>query len=112
MIVASLAAHHNHHVMTLDHTAAYLNATMEGPIVEVMLSAEVSEMLCKINLSDRQYMRKNGKIYVRLKKALYGCVQSAVLWYNELKITLVSMDFKENAYDVCSFIRCRGTSTD
>ena len=54
----------------------------------------------------------NGKIIVRLKKALYGCVQSAVLWYNELKSTLVRIGFKENPYDVCSFTRSRAESID
>ena len=48
MIVASMAAHLGHRVMTLDHTAAYLNADMEGPVVEMMLSPEVSTMLCDI----------------------------------------------------------------
>ena len=112
MIVASIAAHLGHRVMTLDHTAAYLNADMKGHVVEMMLSPEVSTMLCDIEPDSKQFMRSNGKIYVRLKKALYGCVQSAVLWYNELKSSLLGMGFKENMYDICSFSRSRGTSTD
>ena len=112
MIGASMAAHNNDHVMTLDHTAAYLNADMKGTPVEMMLSNEVSDMLCEIDPSNKQYMRNNGKIYVRLRKALYGCVQSAVLWYNELKGTLVKMGFTENPYDICSFTRKRGNSID
>ena len=112
MIGASLAAHMNHHVMTLDHTAAYLNADMKGTPVEMMLSQEVTELLCDIDPNNRQFVRPNGKIYVRLKKALYGCVQSAVLWYNELKSTLVTMGLTENVYDVCSFTRLRGQSVD
>ena len=112
MIAAATAAHYHHHVMTLDHTAAYLNAKMTGPIVDMMLSVEVTDMLCEIDPANKQYVRPNGKIYVRLKKALYGCVQSAVLWYKELKNTLNTMGFTENAYDICSFSRSRGTSTD
>ena len=112
MIEASLAAHMNHHVMTLDHTAAYLNADMKGTPVEMMLSQEVTELLCDIDPNNRQFVRPNGKIYVRLKKALYGCVQSAVLLYKDLKSTLVTMGFTENIYDVCSFTRLRGQSVD
>jgi Reverse transcriptase (RNA-dependent DNA polymerase) len=48
---------------------------------------------------------------ITLKKALYGCKQSAVLWHNELKSTL-SMGFVENVYDVCSFSRQREKSID
>ena len=98
--------------MTLDHTAAYLNAVIKGTPVEMMLSQEVTEMLCEIDPNNRQFVRPNGKIYVRLKKALYGCVQSTVLWPNELTSTLVTMGFTENVYDVCSFSRLRGQSVD
>jgi Reverse transcriptase (RNA-dependent DNA polymerase) len=112
MIGASMAAHQNLQVITLDHTAAYLNAEIKGPPVEMMLSQEVSEMLCKLDPSNRVFVRPNGKIYVKLRKALYGCKQSAVLWYNELKSTLVSMGFVENVYDVCSFSTQRDKSID
>ena len=71
---AATAAHYHHHVMTLDHTAAYLNAKMTGQIVDMMLSVEVTDMLCEVDPMNKQYVRPNGKIYVRLKKALYGCV--------------------------------------
>ena len=77
-----------------------------------MLSQEVTELLCDIDPNNRQFVRPNGKIYVRLKKALYGCVQSAVLLYKDLKSTLVTMGFTENIYDVCSFTRLRGQSVD
>ena len=46
MIGASLAVHLNHHLMTLDHTAAYLDADMKVTPVEMMLSQEVIELLC------------------------------------------------------------------
>lgn len=39
-------------------------------------------------------------------------MQSAVLWYNELKSSLLGMGFKENMYDICSFSRSKGTFTD
>lgn len=41
----------------------------------------------------------------RSKKALYGCVQSAVLWYRELSSTLEQLGFQKNPYDICSFTR-------
>ena len=77
--MAALAARKGHHVMTLDHKAAYLNASMEGSPVEMMLSPEVSEILCSIDPNYNKFIRRDGKIAVKLKKALYGCVQSAVL---------------------------------
>lgn len=98
--------------MTLDHKAAYLNARMEGPSVEMMLSPEVSEILCSIDPKYNKYIRRDGKIAVRLKKALYGCVQSAVLWYRELSSTLERLGFQKNPYDICSYTRLNEGSID
>jgi hypothetical protein len=39
------------------------------------------------------------------EKALYGCIQSALLWYQCLKQTLCSIGFNTNPYDKCIFIR-------
>lgn len=79
MIGAAIAAHQGLYVMTLDHTAAYLNAEMKGPPLEMTLRPQVSTMLCDNDATNNQYVRDYGKIIVKLKKALYGCVQSAVL---------------------------------
>jgi hypothetical protein len=105
MIGAAVAAHEQQHVMTLDHKAAYLNAAMKGPEVIMLLTPDVSSLLIELDSSYTQYLRPDRKIAVRLKKALYGCIQSAVLWYNELSSTIESMGFKKNPYDMCSFMR-------
>ena len=39
--------------------------------------------------------------YLQLLKALYGCVQSALLWYDLFTNTLVQMGFKLNPYNLC-----------
>jgi hypothetical protein len=112
LTMAALAAKERRHVMTLDHKAAYLNASMHGPPVEMLISPEVAEILCDIDNSYRKYVRADKKIAVRLKKALYGCVQSAMLWYNELTATLESMGFIRNPYDTCSFSRAQDGTHD
>ena len=98
--------------MTLDHKAAYLNARMTGPPVEMMLSPEVAQILCELDSTNRRFLRRDKRIAVRLKKALYGCIQSAVLWYKELASTLDGMGFQRNPYDVCSFQRVNEGATD
>jgi hypothetical protein len=40
-------------------------------------------------------------LYLRLKKALYGCVKSALLWYDLFASTLKDMGFVLNPYDAC-----------
>ena len=49
LIGAAVAAHLNHVIMTLDHNAAYLNAAMVGSPVHIMLTPEVSTILCKMD---------------------------------------------------------------
>jgi len=46
---------------------------------------------------------ENGKkvLYLQLLKALYGCVQSTLLWYNLFTNTSVHMGFKLNRYALC-----------
>jgi hypothetical protein len=40
-------------------------------------------------------------LYLKLLKALYGCVQSALLWYDLFSSTLQGEGFKLNPYDTC-----------
>jgi hypothetical protein len=44
---------------------------------------------------------ENGKkvLYLELLKALYGCVQLTLLWYELFSGTLKGMGFKLNPYD-------------
>ena len=42
---------------------------------------------------------------VLLKKALYGCVESAALWYENLHSTLKSLGYTRNERDICVFNR-------
>ena len=59
--MASLASRDGHYVMTLDHKAAYLNATMKGPKVEMMLTPEVADILCSLDPTYRKFQRKDKK---------------------------------------------------
>jgi hypothetical protein len=90
-------------VATADVAGAYLHASMkdftllrmEGESVDIMCSAchEYKKFVCY----------ENGKkvLYLQLLKALYGCVQSALLWYELFSSTLQGMGFVLNPYDVC-----------
>ena len=47
-------------------------------------------------------MEKVQKVlYVQLNKALYGCVQSSLLWYELYLSTLKDVGFELNLYDQC-----------
>jgi hypothetical protein len=61
-------------------------------------------IFCEMNSSYRKYVViENGQevLYVRLLKALYGCVKSAILWYKLFTGHLKHMNFELNPYDPC-----------
>ena len=61
-------------------------------------------MFCEIDQTLASFVvYEKGKkvLYVQLDKALYGCVQSALLWYELYASTLKDMGFELNPYDLC-----------
>jgi hypothetical protein len=62
-------------------------------------------LLAKVNpsLYDKYLTTEHGKpvMYVKLKKALYGTLQAAILFWKDLTATLAKMGFVVNPYDWC-----------
>jgi hypothetical protein len=52
-----------------------------------------------------KYVDDKGTCIVKLKKALYGCVESAKLWYDKVSRDLSVLGYTANAYDRCVFNR-------
>ena len=60
--------------------------------------------LDRIKWSDRT-------VVVELKEALYGCVESAKLWYDEISSDLTQLGYKVNPSDICVLNRTELDST-
>lgn len=101
-ILASIAAEEARQVMTGDIPGAYLNADMSGEVC-MSIPQEVSSVLVDLDQGYRKFLRTNGMVTVKLKKALYGCVESSKLWYEYLRSRLHEMGFAENPVDPCVF---------
>ena len=90
-------------VAIADVVGAYLLANMDDYVL-IRLVGEPVDTMCGISKGYQKYvtMEKGKKVlYLRLKKALYGCMQSAILWYDTFKGCLEGMGFKVNKYDRC-----------
>jgi Reverse transcriptase (RNA-dependent DNA polymerase) len=90
-------------VATADVVGAYLLADMDD-FVSIKLTGDAVDIMCKANSKYESFvMVENGKrvLYLHLLKALYGCVKSALLWYELFTSTLQEMGFKLNPYDPC-----------
>jgi hypothetical protein len=99
----AIDAHERRHVTTVDIEGAYLHADMTSDVV-VELDPVLSAVLVQIDPSYVRFMTpREGKLYVKLDKALYGCVESAKLFYDHISKTLTDYGYRVNPYDPCVF---------
>ena len=89
-------------VKVVDIEGAYLKVNMTEDVY-VQVDDTVSAILVNMMPQWHDYLRGDGKLIVKLDKALYGCVQAARLFYDHVASTLRKLGFKENAYDKCVF---------
>jgi Reverse transcriptase (RNA-dependent DNA polymerase) len=71
--------------------------------VFMRLDKIMSEYLVQINTKYGQFREPNGTITVHLKKALYGCVEIASLWYHNLSASLKGLGYIRNEIDICVY---------
>ena len=107
--VAAIAAKEKRMCEVGDIPGAYLNADLKA-VVHMALDKIRSDELCKMHPSYAEYRDERGRIAVRLLKALYGCVESAKLWYDDLRATLCTKElgYSVNPEDPCVFNRGKG----
>ena len=100
---SSIAAHERRHVKTVDIPGAYLHAKMTGIMVLVNLDRFSTDILCHLRPEYREFVKPDGTLAMQLDKALYGCVESAKQWYDELSSSLKEDGFVPNPKDPCVF---------
>ena len=109
MTVFCIAAHELRNAVVVDIGGAYLNADMDtGVVVHMRLDATMSKMMIKLDPEYEHYTDNRGCIVVRLDKALYSCVESAALWYENLLNTHAGLGYVKNEYEACVY----NSSTD
>ena len=92
-------------VAVCDISGAFLQAYMDD-LVLVMFEDKMVDLLVETEPKYKEcvYVKPNGKkvLYVQLRKAMYGCLKAARLWWEELSEYLVEvMGFKLNQYNCC-----------
>ena len=104
MTIVAIATKERRHVTTADIGGAYLNARMtKGKLILMRLSKENAAILVWLKPEYSVFLQPNGTMIVRLTKALYGCVESAKLWYNHLRHALEADGYTQNPIDICVF---------
>ena len=104
MTIVAIAAKEKRHVLTADIGGAYLNASMtKEKLILMRLSKENAAILVWLKPEYSSFLLSNGTMIVKLTKALYGCVESARLWYNHLTSNLIADGYMQNPIDLCVF---------
>jgi hypothetical protein len=101
-IVAAIAAREKRKVRSMDVGTAYLNADMKREVI-MIIQPNLARIICNLKPEWTKFLRKDGCLVVRLLKALYGCVESAKLWYEDISGALASLGFTRNTRDECVF---------
>ena len=95
--------HEQRSTAVFDVPGAYLHAP-PGKFVLLKITGEFVDIMCEVNPEFKQDVRyEHGKkvLYVQVNKAIYGMIESALLWY-ELYVTVLLKDgFELNEYDKC-----------
>jgi hypothetical protein len=91
--------------MTIDIPGAFMHADIDE-LIHVRLEGPMAELLARVDPDKyRTYVvEERGKqvIYVELQKALYGTLQAALLfWENLTKFLTEELGFTVNPYDRC-----------
>ena len=101
-------AYEGRDVAVADVPGAYLHAEFpQDKKVVLKLTGVFVNIMCSVNSKYTEHViyevNRRGKrvkqLYVRVLRALYGCIESALLWYELYSSTLQDMGFKLNPYD-------------
>jgi hypothetical protein len=91
-------------VATCDIPSAFMQSDMKGKVI-MKLEGIMAEVILKIDPKkySKHVAKENGKdvIYVILTKALYGTLQAALLFWQNLSTELLKWGFEINPYDFC-----------
>ena len=95
-------------IATADIPGAFMQSNMKsesGERVTMKLEGLMAQIMSKIdpNKYEKYVVIENGKpvIYAIMEKALYGTLQAALLFYENLSEQLKEWGFKINPYDFC-----------
>ena len=72
-------------------------------VVLMRLVSRFVDIMCNVNPEYKKYVRYEPGVkvlYLRVLRAIYGLIESTLLWYNLYSTTLVKIRFKLNLYDL------------
>ena len=104
-LILNFAVQNKYEIFTSDVPGAYLHADLEELVIMRLPRSCTKFWLEIIKIPEDKWNEyvKDGYVYVKLCKALYGLIQSSMLWFNNISDTLINMGFVAANNDPCSF---------
>ena len=105
MITSAIDAYEGRVVKTMDIPGAFLHADLDEEVV-MLLRGQLADLMVQVDPElYGPYVRKSKKgesiLYVKMLKAMYGLLRSALLFYLKLVDDLKAYGFELNPYDPC-----------
>jgi hypothetical protein len=105
MLSCTIDAKENRDVAIVDIPGAFMQADMEEEVY-MKLEGKMAELMVRIDPKlYRKYVQSDERgrkvLFVKLKKALYGTLKAALLFWKRLSSQLKKWGFKLNPYDPC-----------
>ena len=93
-VLLNFAAYHKMDLSIIDIKSAYLHAKLpDDVVIHMTIIKEITAMIVKIDPKALKFVDNKGELTVRLRKALYGLVQSAKLWYDRISEELAVLGY-------------------
>jgi hypothetical protein len=99
--VMALFAGKGREMAKVDIKGAFIQTPMSGTPVYVRVSKNVSKYVVEMFPEWEKYLTKDGVLYTRMLKAMYGCVQASRLWFELLTGVLRDAGYVSAAMDEC-----------
>ena len=74
----------------------------------MFIRKDLVDILVEIDPTYEQCCMENGGIYVKLKKALYGLIESANLWFKHISASLKRYGYVPTESDQCVLVKTVG----
>ena len=108
VLSCAIDAHERRNVITADIPGAFLQSELiNDEEIFIVLRGKLATLFCKTNPAKYdphlKYDRKKNEhyIYAKLKKSLYGTLQGALRFWEDLAHFLRKQGFERNKYDWC-----------
>jgi hypothetical protein len=105
LLTCVIEAKEGRDVAVVDNPNAFIQTKHKGDKVVLKIRGQLAKILCKIapHTYKRYLTMENGAptLYVEVLKAIYGLLESALLFYRKLRKDVEEIGFTINPYDPC-----------